>query len=393
MPPSQSARVAFVDLYALHAGLGEEAVSVIDELIERGDFVLGTEVERFEAEFAAYCGAAHAVGVDSGTSAIELALRAFDVGPGDEVITAANSFIASALAISYTGATPVLVDRSASGHSIDVDAVAGAVSPRTKAIVPVHLYGQPADMDAILEIAERHGLVVIEDACQAHGARYRDRPVGSIGHAAAFSFYPAKNLGAWGDGGALVTSDAAVAERVRLLRNYGAREKYLHLTIGFNHRLDTIQAAILRLKLAYLDDWNRARRRAAQRYREVLEGTAVGVSDDPDYAYSVYHLFVVEVENRDMVRKRLGELGIETGVHYPVPIHLQPAYSDLGYMPGAFPRAEASARRVLSLPMHPTLTREEIDYVAVALLGVASGAPGESAASGSAKNDGVGQIL
>src|SRR5437762_3675702 len=266
MPANQTLQVPFVDLAAQYSTIADEINETTSRIIQKADFILGREVRLFEEEFAAFSEARYAVGVDSGTSALELALRACGVGPGDEVITAANSFIASALAISHTGATPVLVDVDASTYTVDVAAIERAITPRTKAILPVHLYGQPASMDPIRLIAERQGLVVIEDACQAHGARYNGRRTGSLGHAAAFSFYPGKNLGAYGDGGMVVTNDRAIADQVEMLRNYGQKEKYFHLVRGYNRRLDALQAAVLRVKLRYLDQWNAARRRNAMLY-------------------------------------------------------------------------------------------------------------------------------
>src|SRR5712671_4147554 len=270
MPTKQPPQIPFVDLTAQYRTIAAEINETTSRVIQEADFILGREVGLFEEEFAAFCEARYAVGVDSGTSALELALRAYDIGPGDQVITAANSFIASALAISHAGATPVLVDVDADTYTIDVAAIEKAITPRTKAIIPIHLYGHPADMDPILQLAQRHGLVVIEDACQAHGARYKGKRTGSLGHAAAFSFYPGKNLGAYGDGGAVVTSDAAVAKRLGMLRNYGQKEKYHHQFRGYNRRLDTLQAAILRVKLKYLEQWNDARRQHAKSYSRLL---------------------------------------------------------------------------------------------------------------------------
>jgi dTDP-4-amino-4,6-dideoxygalactose transaminase len=299
---------------------------------------------------------------------LELALRALNIGPGDEVITAANTFIATTLAISYTGAKPMLVDIDARTCNIDVTRIEEAITPATKAIIPVHLFGQPADMDAVLEIAERRGLAVIEDACQAHGARYKGKRAGSLGQMAAFSFYPGKNLGAYGDGGIVVTNDAQLADNVQMLRNYGQREKYHHLLKGYNRRLDTLQAAVLLCKLPHLDAWNAARRQHAQRYRELLAGSPVGLTEEAAFAESVYHLFVVRVANRDAVAARLKDQGISTVIHYPVPIHLQPAYADLGYANGRFPVTEAYAKQIISLPMYAELTEEAIAYVASTLI-------------------------
>jgi len=359
--------VPFVDLRAQYQSLDAEVQQAISAVLERGDFVLGREVSLFEEEFAAYCEAGYAVGVDSGTSALELALRAFDIGPGDEVITAANTFIATAFAISYTGATPILVDVDPQTYTIDVPLLERAITDRTRAIIPVHLYGHPADMDPIMEIAAKHGLVVIEDACQAHGARYKGRRVGSLGHAAASSFYPAKNLGAYGDGGMVVTNDGQVAASLHMLRNYGQREKYHHMVQGFNHRLDTLQAAVLRVKLKHLDDWNTARRQHAQLYRHLLAYSPVVTPVEAGYAESVYHLYVIRVEDRDELRAYLYDKGIATGIHYPISIHLQPTYRHLGYQKGEFPITERYAEQILSLPMYAELTPASIEYVAEAI--------------------------
>ncbi len=306
----------------------------------------------------------HAIGVDSGTSALELALRAFDIGPSDEVITAANTFIATALAISYTGAKPVLVDVDPVTYNMDPTCLEEAITERTKAVIPVHLYGQAADMDPILELARQRQLVVIEDACQAHGATYKGKRVGSMGDAAAFSFYPAKNLGAYGDGGAVVTNDERIAQAVHMLRNYGQSKKYVHDLRGYNRRLDTLQAAVLLAKLKYLDQWNAARREHAQAYRKQLTGAEVIAPAAADYGDPVWHLYVIRAQDREGLRKHLSERGISTGIHYPVPIHLQQAYADLGYKPGMFPVTEQASDQVLSLPMYAELEPEQIAYVA-----------------------------
>lgn len=365
---SSMTSVPFVDLATQYASIEAELNAAMRDVLLKTDYILGKDVELFEEEFAAYCGADHAVGLDSGMSALELALRACGVGPGDEVITAANSFIASALAITHSGATPVLVDVDPETYNIDVAAVAQAITPRTRAILPVHLYGQPADLDPIMEIARRHGLAVIEDACQAHGARYKGRRVGGLGHAAAFSFYPGKNLGAYGDGGMVVTNDAGIAQSVRMLRNYGQREKYQHVVLGYNRRLDTLQAAVLRVKLRYLDAWNGARRQHAARYNELLRGHDLVIPSEAAYAESVWHLYVVRVAQRDGLRAHLTTNGIATGIHYPVPIHLQPAYADLGYGAGDFPISERAAQEIVSLPMYAELGAEAIAGVAEAVL-------------------------
>ncbi len=363
----ERAHVPFVDLAAQYAAVADEVEAVVSRVLRGTEYILGREVDLFEREFAAYCEAGHAVGVDSGTSALELALRAYGVGAGDEVVTAAHSFVASAFAISDAGATPVLVDVDPRTSTIAVDRLEDAITARTKAIIPVHLYGHPADMDPILEIARRHGLIVIEDACQAHGARYKGRRVGGLGHAAAFSFYPAKNLGAYGDGGTLVTSDARVADAVRMLRNYGQREKYHHVLRGYNRRLDTLQAAVLRVKLKRLDAWNAARREHAARYQALLAGTGVGLPVPAPDVEPVWHLYVIRVRERAALKAWLADRDISAGIHYPVPIHLQPAYRDLGYKPGDFPTAERTCEEALSLPMYAELTPRLVAYVADAV--------------------------
>ena len=359
--------VPFVDLGAQYRDIAAEINDAIAKVIQEADFILGHEVRLFEEEFAAFCDARHAVGVDSGTSALELALRAFDIGPGDEVITAANSFIASALGISHAGAQPVLVDVDPFTYTMDVKAVERAITRRTKAILPVHLYGHPAHMSPLRQLAEKHGLVVIEDACQAHGARYEGRRVGSLGHVAAFSFYPGKNLGAYGDGGMVVTNDQKIANRVEMLRNYGQKEKYKHLFRGYNRRLDTMQAAILRVKLRYLEKWNAARRWNAKLYQKHLEGTELVLPGEARGAESVWHLYVVRTEQRDQLKNHLVSKGLNASIHYPVPIHLQRAYEDLGYQRGDFPVTESYAERILSLPMYAELTADQIQQVCLAI--------------------------
>jgi dTDP-4-amino-4,6-dideoxygalactose transaminase len=356
--------VPFVDLAAQYAAIGDEIEAVTSTVLRSTQYILGEEVALFEQEFAAYCEATHAVGVDTGLSALELVLRAYDIGPGDEVVTAANTFIATALAVSSAGARPVLVDIDPETYNMDPARLEGAITRRTKAIIPVHLYGQPADMDPILDIAGRRGLIVIEDACQAHGARYKGKRVGALGHAAAFSFYPAKNLGAYGDGGMVVTDDRRVADAVRLWRNYGQREKYHHLVQGYNKRLDTLQAAALRVKLKRLDAWNDARRRHAKRYEQLLAGTGVATPSTAAYAEPVWHLYVIRVADRETVQADLTRRGVATGIHYPTPIHLQPAYQSLGHRPGDFPVTEGYAKQIISLPMYPELPPTSIEYVA-----------------------------
>src|SRR6202047_4282347 len=360
----QPSQVPFVDLAAQYRTISAEIDEAVSREIRETDFILGREVSLFEEEFASFCEAKWAIGVDSGTSALELALRACEIGPGDEVITAANSFIASALAISHAGATPVLADVDEDTYTIDVAAIEKAITPRTKAIIPVHLYGHPADMDPIMNLAQRHGLLVIEDACQAHGARCKSKRAGSLGHAAAFSFYPGKNLGAYGDGGAVVTSDDAMAKRLGMLRNYGQKEKYQHMFRGYNRRLDTLQAAVLRIKLKHLEEWNDARRQHAKNYGRLLGQTGIVVPRAAADYESVWHLYVIQTDQRDTLKEYLASRGIGVGIHYPIPIHLQPAYRDLGYRQGDFPVTEKCARRILSLPMYAELTSEIVNRVA-----------------------------
>jgi dTDP-4-amino-4,6-dideoxygalactose transaminase len=364
--------VPLVDLRAQHAAIAAEVEDAVHQVMERGDFILGQDVESFEAEFAEYCRVGHAVGVDSGLSALELGLRALGVGPGDEVITPANSFIASSSAISFTGATPIWVDCDPDTYCIDVHAARSAVTKRTKAVMAVHLYGQPADMDAVQAIAADHGLKVVEDACQAHGARFGGRRAGSLGDFAAFSFYPAKNLGAYGDAGILTTNDVELAERVRLMRNYGQRRKYDHVTMAWNRRLDTIQAAVLRVKLRHLDGWNEARRRHAARYDQLLAGCGLTLPRAGPQVEHVFHQYVVQTPGREPVAAALAERGIATGMHYPIPIHLQEAYHGLGVGTGSFPVTEEAAGRLLSLPMYPELRPDQVERVAEELKDVLS---------------------
>lgn len=359
--------VPFVDLQAQYQSIKNEVDAAVHGVLDRSDYVLGKAVSDFEADFAEYCETTYAIGVDSGYSALELILHAMEVGPGDEVITAANTFVATVLAINNCGATPVLVDIDPQTYNMDPAKVEAAITPATRVLLPVHLYGQTADMDPILALAEKHDLRVVEDACQAHGARYKGRRAGSLGDAAAFSFYPAKNLGAYGDGGAVTTSDETIAEKVRLLRNLGMRVKYHHELKGFNHRLDTLQAAVLKTKLPYLDGWNAGRRASAADYDELLANLPVVAPPvDPKYEH-VYHLYVVRVQNRDALQTYLKEAGIASGLHYPIPIHLQPAFADLGYQAGDFPITEQYAKEILSLPMYPELTRDGVEAVVTSI--------------------------
>ena len=360
-------KLPFVDLKAQHAVIAAEVEAAVQKVISDADFILGADVAAFEAEFALFCGTKHAVGLDSGMSALELGMRAMGIGPGDEVITPAHSFIASSSAISFTGATPVWVDVDPRTYNLDVQLVEAVITERTKAIMPVHLYGQPADMDWIQEVAARHSLPLIEDACQSHGARYKGRRTGSIGAFGAFSFYPSKNLGAYGDAGALTTNDSELADRVRMMRNYGQRAKYEHAYLAWNRRLDTIQAAVLRVKLPHLDEWNESRRNIAELYGELLAGCAVALPHSAPDVQHVYHLYVIEVDDRDRVQSQLTERGIGTGIHYPVPIHLQDAYRAAGFKAGWFPVSEAAAKRVLSLPMYPEMTDADVRRVTAAI--------------------------
>ena len=369
-----TAGIPFVDLKPQIASLEPALSQAMQRVLARGDFILGADVEAFEQEFAAYCGVAHAVGVDSGLSALELALRALRIGPGDEVITQANTFIATVGAILAVGARPVLVDCDADG-GVDPGAVAAAITPRTRAIMPVHLFGRLGDVDGILSIAKRAGVPIIEDACQAHGALLKGKRAGSFGLAAAFSFYPAKNLGAFGDGGMLVTDSTEVAQAVRALRHYGQKAKYEHVVAPLNHRLDTIQAAVLRVKLPHLDGWNARRRERAAAYREQLAHFGLRLPVGPDDERHVYHLFVVQHPHRDQLRARLTQQGIETGIHYPIPVHRQPVLKDLGYAAGAFPNAERLATESLSLPMYPEMPMEHVERVAAVIADASSASP------------------
>jgi len=360
-------KIPLVNLKRQHEALRSEIQEAIGGVIERGDFILGRDVIAFEEEFATYCEAKHCIGVGCGLDALTLTLKELDIGLGDEVVTVANTFIATALAVQHVGATPVVVDCDPINFNIDVERLPAAITPRTKAIIPVHLYGQPADMDAILTLADEHGIAVIEDACQAHGARYKGRRCGSLAHAAAFSFYPGKNLGALGDAGAIVTNDDELAARLRAARNYGSTVKYLHPTRGFNTRLDSIQAAVLRIKLRRLDEWNSRRREIAARYRDRLGSMDVVLPVESAGCEHVYHLFVVRCRNRDAVLQRLRGEGIEAGIHYPVPIHRQEAFLSLGRTAGSLCLAEGVCDDVLSLPVCPFVGDDEVDAVAGAL--------------------------
>jgi dTDP-4-amino-4,6-dideoxygalactose transaminase len=356
-------RVPMFDATAQYLVLKTEIDAAVGRVLGGGRYILGPEVEAFEEEFARYCGAAHAVGVGNGTEALALALLACGVGPGDEVLTAPNTSPFTALAITMTGARPAFADVDARSHTLDPARIEAALTERVRAIIPVHLYGQPADMGPILELARARGIRVVEDACQAHGARYDGRPAGSLGDIAAFSFYPTKNLGAVGDGGAVVTGDRALAERVRMLRDGGRIDRDRHAVRGMNSRLDELQAAILRVKLRHLDAWNDRRRHLAALYRRGLANADVELPWEAAYAHHVYHLFVIRSAERDGIRRRLAANGIDSLVHYPIALHEQEAFRDLGYVRGTFPRAEQGAASVLSLPIFPQLTDAQVERV------------------------------
>lgn len=363
--------VPLVDLRAQYRAIESEITAAITGVLESTRFIGGPELVGFESEFAAFCGAEHCVGLSSGTAALKLALAACGVGPGDEVITTTHTFVATAEAICHVGARPVLVDVDAKTRTLDPGQVVRAITGRTRAVIPVHLYGHPADLDALLDVCARYQLKLIEDAAQAHGALYNGRRVGAIGDAGCFSFYPGKNLGAYGDAGAVVTRDPEVASRVAMLADHGRvrGSKYEHAAVGDNLRLDALQAAILRVKLRHLDQWNEQRRSIAARYDARLKGAGLAGPERAPWAVPVYHLYVVEVPApaRGIVQRELSAAGIATGLHYPLPIHLQPAFGHLGYRAGVFPEAERLAGTVLSLPMYPELTETTVDEVACRL--------------------------
>lgn len=356
--------IPFVNLKKQYDGIREDIHNAIQEVFQSTSFVLGEQVKLFEENFARYCGTKFCVGVASGTEALFLALRALEIGNGDEVITVPHTFIATVDAIQRTGAKPVFVDVDRNTYTLNTSQIEEKITKHTKAIIPVHLYGQPADMDEIMQIAKRKSLLVVEDACQAHGATYKGQKVGSIGNIGCFSFYPAKNLGAYGDGGAVVTNDQNIAEKILMLRNYGQKKKYEHECIGFNSRLDSIQAAVLDVKLKYLDKWNALRKNNADYYIKLLSGTKQVILPykAPNRTHA-YHLFVVRVPKRAALQDYLESVGIATGIHYPVPVHLQNSYKFLGHKKGDFPVTEECAAHILSLPMFPELKIEEMQYV------------------------------
>jgi dTDP-4-amino-4,6-dideoxygalactose transaminase len=361
--------VPFLDLKTQYQSIQAEVQQVLNRVLDSCAFILGEEVEAFEQEFAAYCGTRYGVAVNSGTSALHLALLAAGVGPGDEVVTVPFTFVATVAAILYTGARPVFVDIDPRSFTMDASQVEDVITPRTKAILPVHLYGQPADMDPIRDTARRHGLIVIEDAAQAQGAEYKGHRVGGIGDLGCFSFYPGKNLGAYGEGGVVVTDNENYACTMRMLRDWGQDRKYHHILKGYNYRMDGIQGAILRVKLRHLEAWTEARRAHARRYDKMLCTAGVQTPAAFPARRHVYHIYAVRVSQRDALQQALQGYGIQTGIHYPVPVHLQPAYADLGYGAGEFLYAEKAAGQVLSLPMFPELTLEQQEHVVRAISG------------------------
>lgn len=360
-----------VDVFTLkkqYEVIKDEIKGSIEKVMQSGGFIIGEDVGLFEKEFAAYCNVKHGVGVNSGTDALFLACLACGIGKDDEVIVMPYTYIATVLAISMAGATPVFVDIDEKTYNIDVSKIEKAITKKTKAILPVHLYGHPADMDPLMEIAKRHNLKIIEDCAQAHGALYKNKKVGSFGDVSCFSFYPTKNLGAFGDAGMILTNSEDTKKRLLLLRDYGRKDRYEHILKGYNSRLDTLQAAVLRVKLRYLDKWSEERRRNAALYGKLLKDQpGVIIPFEADYARHVFHLYPVRVKHRDSVMKKLADKGVRTLIHYPIPVHLQEAYKDLGYKKGDFPISEKCCEEILSLPMYPELSEEEIRYVADSL--------------------------
>ena len=374
-------QIPLVDLRAQYRQLNPEIDRAIAKVLEECTFILGPAVDEFEKRFADYIGVRHAVGVSSGLDALRLALTALNIGHGDEVIVPANTFVATALAVTAVGARPLLVDCDARTYTVNPSLLEESITPRTRAIIPVHFAGRAADMQPILRLARRYDLHVIEDAAQAHGTLYRNRRCGSLATAGCFSFYPGKNLGAYGDGGAVTTDDPALAAKLRALRNYGQRAKYDHVVKGINARLDSLQAAILSVKLPRLDQWNAQRRERAALYRELLAGIGdLTIQSPASYTDHIYHLFIIESAHRDALRLHLKASGVETGIHYPVPIHLLPAYADLQYMRGDFPITERLAEHSLSLPMFPELTEAQVRYVAAQITTFFAGRSGGNAA-------------
>ena len=362
-----SDKVAYLDLPAQIRGIRKELDAALARTLDNCSFCLGPDVAEFEKDFAQYCGAKHSLGFNSGTSALHVALKLLNIGRGDEVITTPFTFVATSWAISYVGAKPVYVDIDDTTFNINPALIERAITPRTKAIMPVHLYGQPFDVDAVLEICRKHKLPLVEDACQSHGAKYKGKAVGAFGEMSCFSFYPGKNLGACGEGGALVTKDDAFAARARALREHGSTTRYYHDEVGFNYRMEGFQGAVLGVKLKYLAQWTQERQRVAKRYNELLEGTPLQLPHEAPFAESVWHLYVVRHPRRDELKKFLEDNGVGCAVHYPIPLHLQKAYADLGHKPGDFPVAEKAARECLSLPIYPELTEQQIARVAAVI--------------------------
>src|SRR5215211_8845379 len=360
--------VPYLDLHTQYDALRSEVLRALEEICESTGFAQGPPTSEFESKFATYCGIDHCVSLNSGTSALHLALRCLDAGPGDEVVTVPMTFIATAWAISYVGATPVFVDIDPVRRTLNPDNLEAAITSRTKAIIPVHLYGMPAEMDRIIAVANRYGIPVIEDAAQAQGAKYRGKRVGQFGKIACFSFYPSKNLGAYGEGGALITNDASIARRARSFRDHAQSQRYLHDEIGYNYRMDSFQGAVLSIKLKHLDEWNTARNHCARLYTESLRDSSYKLPAHVSDSECVWHCYVVETPERDRVRSVLQDFGIQSAVHYPVPIHLQKAYAHLGYRLGDLPVTEALCEHCLSLPIYPELSKEKISRVASVLL-------------------------
>lgn len=358
-------KIPLVDLHAQYESIKPEIDAAIQRTIDRTAFILGPEAKQFEDRFAEFCGVKHAIGLDSGTAALHLALIALNIGAGDEVITTAHTFVATSEPISLVGARPVFVDIDPRTYNMDPHQLEAAITPRTKAIIPVHLYGQPAEMDLILDIARKHNIPVIEDAAQAHGATYRDRKIGTLATMACFSFYPGKNLGAYGDAGALTTNDDDLNKKIRMLRDHGRTTKYEHEITGYGYRLDGIQGAILDAKLKHLPDWNAARRSHADYYTELLSNVddSIVTPYEPSHLKSVYHLYVIRTRKRDELLQYLKTQDIEAGIHYPVPLHMQPVYKNLGYHPGDFPQTEQASREILSLPLYPELSHAQMEHV------------------------------
>lgn len=357
-------KIPLLDLQQQFSGIREEVLSAVERVLESGTYILGPEVKAFEAEVAEYVGVKYAVGVANGTDALLLALDAMGVGPGDEVITSPFTFFATAETVSRLGATPVFVDIDPKTYNIDVEQVKAKINEKTKAIIPVHIFGQPAEMDQLRELADAHGLYILEDAAQAMGSDFKGRKIGAWGDAATYSFFPTKNLGGYGDGGMVVTNNEELANKIRILRVHGSNPKYYHSMLGYNSRLDALQAAALRIKLRHLDDWNNARRKNAALYSELLKDTPLVTPYAAENRKHIYHLYIVQSEHREELIKYLGENGITAGIYYPVPLHRQEVYKDLGYEEGSLPYSESIANRIFALPLYPELSSETIHYIA-----------------------------